>query len=74
MNELMSDTAFRAVITVATGGFSAVWIVHDVVFLGRLRGADRRDPLVRDQRFGYVMGVVMGIIGVVGALRYNGVV
>jgi len=74
MNELLSDTAFRAVITVATGGFSAIWVIHDVLFLARLRGADRRDPLVRDQRFGYVMGIVMGIIGVVGALRYNGVV
>jgi hypothetical protein len=74
MNELISDTAFRVLITAATGGFSALWVVHDVLFLARLRGADRRDPLVRDQRFGYVMGIVMGLIGVVGALRYNGVV
>lgn len=74
MNELVSETTFRVLITIATGGFSAIWVAHDVLFLARLRGADRTDPLVRDQRFGYVMGIVMGIIGVVGALRYNGVV
>ena len=74
MNELISETAFRVFVTASTGGLSAIWVVHDVLFLARLRGADRRDPLVRDQRFGYVMGIVMGIIGVVGMLRYNGVV
>jgi hypothetical protein len=43
------------------------------VFLARLRGANRRDPLVGDQRFGYAMGIIIGMIGVVGTLRYNGV-
>ncbi|HET9620071.1 MAG TPA: hypothetical protein VFP84_01805 [Kofleriaceae bacterium] len=74
MNELVPEGVFRFLITLATGGFSALWVVHDILFLARLRGKDTRDPLIRDQRFGYVMGIVMGLIGVVGALRYNGVV
>lgn len=74
MNELVPEPVFRALVTIATGGLSAVWVVHDLLFLSRLRGKDRQDPLVRDQRFGYVMGIVMGVIGVVGMLRYNGVV
>jgi hypothetical protein len=74
MNELVSDSVFRVIITAATGGFSAIWVVHDLLFLSRLRGKDMSDPLIRDQRFGYVMGVIMGLIGVFGMLRYNGVV
>jgi hypothetical protein len=70
---LVSDSTFRLLLSVTTGGTGALWVLHDVVFLARLRGADRRDPHVGDQRFGYVMGVVIGMIGVIGTLRFNGV-
>jgi hypothetical protein len=70
---LMPEGVFHWVLTIATGGFAGLWVIHDLVFLLRLRGADRRDPLVADQRFGYVLGMVVGLIGVVGALRFNGV-
>lgn len=70
---LVSDGAFRFAISVITGGFSAVWTIHDLVLIARLRGGDRRDPLVADQRFGYVMGIAMGVIGIVGTLRFGGV-
>jgi hypothetical protein len=73
MNELIPDGAFRVLLTMATGGLSGAWVIHDVLFLSRLRGADFADPQVRDQRFGYVMGIVIAMIGVVGTLRYNGV-
>jgi hypothetical protein len=73
VTELMSDGAFRGMISVLTAGFGGIWAVHDVLFLARLRGADRRDPVVRDQRFAYVMGIIIGTIGVVGTLRFNGV-
>ena len=69
---LVSDGAFRIAISLITGGFSAVWTIHDLVLIVRLRG-DRRDPLVADQRFGYAMGIAMGIIGIVGTLRFGGV-
>jgi hypothetical protein len=72
---LISDTAFRVLLTVCTGGVAGVWLVHDAVCLVRMvrvRG-QARDPLVADRRFGYAMGVVIGTIGVIGALRFNGV-
>jgi len=70
---LVSDSTFRILLSVITGGVGGAWAIHDILFIARLRGADRRDPLVSDQRFGYVMGIVIGLIGVVGTLRFNGV-
>ena len=70
---LVSDTAFRVLLSAITGGVAGVWIIHDLVLIARLRGADRSDPLVADQRFGYAMGIVIGLIGVIGTLRFNGV-
>ncbi len=73
MNELVSGPAFKVLLSVIAGGVGGLWAIHDIVFLARLRGADRRDPLIADQRFGYAMGIIIGLIGVVGTLRYNGV-
>ncbi|HSR97952.1 MAG TPA: hypothetical protein VLM79_12920 [Kofleriaceae bacterium] len=70
---LVSDHVFRLLLSAVTGGVAAVWVIHDLVLIARLRGADRRDPLVADKRFGYGMGVVIGMIGVIGTLRFNGV-
>jgi hypothetical protein len=70
---LVSDTTFRLLLSAITGGVAGVWIIHDLVLIARLRGADRRDPLVADKRFGYAMGIVIGMIGVIGTLRFNGV-
>jgi hypothetical protein len=69
---LISDTAFRVILSVVTGGVAAAWVVHDIVLLARLRGV-RRDPLVGDKRFGYAMGILIGMVGVVGTLAFNGV-
>jgi len=71
--ELVSQTTFGWLLTVVTGGFAGLWFVHDFIFLARARNADRSDPVVRDQQFGYVIGMVIGAIGVVGCLRYQGV-
>jgi len=70
---LVSDSVFRWFLSAITGGVAAVWVIHDLVLIARLRGADRRDPLVADKRFGYAMGIVIGMIGVIGTLRFNGV-
>jgi hypothetical protein len=69
---LIPDPMFRFLFSALTGCFAALWIVHDLVLLGRLRRA-RPGPLVADQRFGYAMGIVIGVLGVVGTLRFNGV-
>jgi NAD/NADP transhydrogenase beta subunit len=72
MTEL-PDGVFRAFLSAITGVVAVLWAIHDVVLLARLRGANRRDPLVADKQFGYAIGVVIGVIGIVGTLRYNGV-
>jgi hypothetical protein len=71
---IVSNEAFGWIVTALTGGLAGTWVVHDLLFLARLRGKDRRDPLVRDQAFGYVMGIVIGVIGVWGCMRFNGVI
>jgi hypothetical protein len=73
MTEL-PDGVFRALVSLLTGGLAVTWTIHDIVFIARLRGADRRDPLVADQLFGYVVGIVIGVVGIVGTLRFNGVI
>jgi hypothetical protein len=70
---LFSDHTFRILLSAITGVVAAGWTIHDLVLIARLRGADRKDPLVADKWFGYVMGIVIGLIGVVGTLRFNGV-
>ncbi len=73
MNELVSPAVFKAIVSILTGGLAGTWVVHDILFISRLKGADRRDPLVRDKLFGYSMGILIGVLGVVGTLRFNGV-
>ncbi len=73
MNELVSALAFHWILTLLTGVVAGAWVVFDVVNLIRLRGADRRDAVVRDKYFGYVIGIAIGTIGVLGCLRFNGV-
>jgi hypothetical protein len=71
--ELVSDPVFRGFISAITGGVAGLWGVIDAIRFTRLRNADGRDPIVHDKRFGYAIGVAVGLIGVVGTLRFNGV-
>ncbi len=71
--KFLSDGAFGAVISLLTAGVGAVWLVHELMLMNRLRGADIKDSLVRDKWFGYFIGIAIGVIGIVGTLRYNGV-
>ena len=75
MTEL-PDGVFRALLSLLTGGFAGAWLIPDLLFLARARRhrrAGRRDPRVADQVFGYVVGIVIGVVGLVGTLRFNGV-
>ncbi|HEX5060102.1 MAG TPA: hypothetical protein VFV99_12115 [Kofleriaceae bacterium] len=74
MNELMSPNAFKWFLTILTGGLAGVWFFYDSFNLIRTRNLDRSDAIVRDKHFGYVIGILIGIIGVVGCLRFHGVV
>lgn len=60
--------AFVTTITVALSG---AWLVYDLRNLFRLRGADSSDPLVRDKRFGYVIGIITASVGLYGVVRYH---
>ena len=70
---LVSDTAFHWALTVMTGGLAAVWLVYDAINLWRVRDRDGADPVVGDKRFGYVIGMLIGVIGLIGVLRFHGV-
>jgi len=74
MTEPMSATTFSWFITIAVGGLGAAWFVYDAINLARSIKLDRADPIVRDRHFGYVMGMLIGVIGVVGVLLFHGVV
>jgi hypothetical protein len=74
MNELMSPTAFKWFLTILTGGLAGVWFIYDSINLIRTRNLDRNDAVVRDRHFGYVMGIIIGIVGVIGCLKFHGVV
>lgn len=68
---ILSQTFVTWFVTVGTMALSVVWLVYDTRNLLRLRGADRKNPLVRDKLFGYVIGIITAIVGIVGVLRYH---
>jgi hypothetical protein len=59
------------VVTISTGLLASIWIAYDIRNLIKLRGADMSDPLQRDKRFGFVMGVLIGCVGVFGVVKYH---
>jgi hypothetical protein len=70
----LPDGVFRTLLTVVTGGVASVWFIHDAVQLVRLPWERaRRDPRVGDRWFGYAVGVVIALVGIIGTLRFNGV-
>jgi hypothetical protein len=66
---LVPDSVFRLLLSILTGGVWAPWLIHDLVMLLRL---PRRDPRLGDRRFGYLVGIVIATIGLVGTARFNG--
>jgi hypothetical protein len=73
MTEPMSATTFAWFVTIAVGGLGALWFIYDAINLAKSLRLDRSNPSVRDRHFGYAMGMLMATIGVVGALRFHGV-
>ncbi len=68
----IDEGTFRWILTILIAA-GAVWALFDIVKMSRTRGKDGRDPLVRDERFGYVIGIVIGLFAISGLLRYHGV-
>lgn len=73
MTEPMTATQFGWFLTALTGGLAGTWLVHDAICLVRTRKADRSDPVMRDKHFGYVIGIMIGVVGVLGCLMFQGV-
>ena len=73
MTQLVSPLVFKWFLTLFTGIVAGVWFVWDAIKLFNLRTANGADPVVRDKRFGYAIGVVIGAIGVTGCLMFQGV-
>jgi len=73
-DHIMSPEAFKWFLTILTGGLAGVWFLYDSRNLLVTRNLDRKDPVVRDKHFGYVIGILIGIVGVVGCLKFQGVV
>ena len=73
--EPIADGTFRWILTFLTLAAS-LWAMYDVVKLAKLnaRKPDGRDPLVRDERFGYVMGILIGAFAISGLLLYHDVI
>ncbi len=72
-HDLVSPSTYRGFVTMISL-FLAAWAFYDIVKWRRLKGQDRKDQLVQDKLWGYVLGLVMGCVTVFGVLRYNGVV
>jgi hypothetical protein len=73
VTEIVSHDVFKWILTILTGGLAGAWFIYDSRNLLKTWSADRRDPLVRDKLFGYVIGILIGVVGVVGCLRYHDV-
>ncbi|MBA3818094.1 MAG: hypothetical protein H0X17_04335 [Deltaproteobacteria bacterium] len=72
MKEPLTQDTFRWVMSVLTL-LGSIWALYDIYLLRKLRGADRNDPLVRDKRFGWTVGIILGLFGITGVLRFHGV-
>jgi hypothetical protein len=68
----LAHETFKTVVTVITFA-AALWALYDIVKMRKLRGKDPSDPLVKDERFGYYMGIVIGLFTISGLLRYQGI-
>ena len=70
---IVSDTVFRMMITALTAGVGGTWGVIDARRLWRLRNAPP-DPALGDKRFGYGVGVAIGIVAILGCLMFWNVI
>jgi hypothetical protein len=71
---IVSATTFKWFLILITGGVSALWLVYDVINLVRARHLDRSVGVNRDKHFGYVMGILIASVGVIGALKFQGII
>ena len=71
MIQILSPNGFKWFLTLITGIVAVGWFVYDAISLARLR---IDTPNAGDKRFGYLVGMTIGVIGVLGCLRFHGVI
>jgi len=67
---IVSDEVFRWFLTLAVGVVAGIWFILDARALVRTFGQPTT-PHLSDRRFGYMMGILIGAVGVIGTLRYQ---
>ena len=68
---IVSHDVFIGFITLILLASSAGWAIRDVLFLRRVRRSET-DPVVRrDKTFGALAGMSIGLVGIIGVLRYH---
>jgi hypothetical protein len=67
----MSATTFDWFMSFVTFALAGPWVIYDARNLLRLRRADASDRIVGDKRFGYVIGMLIGLIGVIGVVKHH---
>ena len=71
---LVSDTTFRIFLTALTGGVGGTWMFLDAFKIWKLRNAPPGDAVAHDKRFGYGLGVVIGVVAILGCLMFWNVI
>lgn len=69
MNELVSETTFKWILTGLTGA-ACLWALYDIF---KWRNTPSDDPHLNDKRFGYSIGILLGAFGISGLLKFHGV-
>jgi hypothetical protein len=68
---IVSQAAFIWFCTIVTVGIAVPWVFVDLYRLRRTLREDRSRPVVRDRLFGSLVGLAVGVLGVVGMVRYH---
>jgi len=73
VNEPLSQHTFDIILTMLVVCVCAPWLIYEIRNLSRALKQDGSDPVVRDRRFGYSIGILIAVVGIYGSLKYNGV-
>jgi len=68
---IVSQHVFIWWCTVMTVGVAGTWVFVEVFRLRRVLREDLSRPVVRDRLFGSLVGLAVGILGVLGMVRYH---
>ena len=68
---IVSQVVFIWFCTIMSAGVAGAWTIVEVFRLNRVLREDLSRPVVRDRLFGSLIGLAVGVIGVLGAVRYH---